>query len=493
MQQQQYKSPPTTATTSTVPNEPAMAFVPLAKWSTAVPPATAGARSRNIDIPNSKPRLRTKPAAAPSSAVGLSRVAAPAPAKRPSSGSHAASSASTTAAGDACFKWHSRPPRGNTETSSTKPSHLTSFQRLDDQAAKLKRTKKAKSVTAPRRLSTDHMWESPAWTQGAHSTSMSKDDSIALGRGDCHDVVFRPAATATLRAREAEPPPLAFPVDGSRSNDVVENLARALLSDCINKRQRETLKTFKVEIVEPPPAPSSSSSSSCGGASCCGSPKEKAGAYDDSGGGLSCSSSDDELNQLHAMDPSFVWDESGRPDDAKPWRETAACQDVDPMMPTSSPESDCFYEEKGLPKEVRYSLPIAYGTVHETSKQCTICQLAYEIGSHIVTLTPCQHFFHALCVDKWLWNHTTCPLCRKEVVYEAFGGVRGTACPDEDRESLRKKMRSQCAEFRPLNPLPVETLDVHFSSLQLHDARRPPAVTPLDYLVCPVAQRTWRK
>ncbi|EQC33702.1 hypothetical protein SDRG_08806 [Saprolegnia diclina VS20] len=491
MQQQQYKSPLTTATTSTVPNEPAMAFVPLAKWSTAVSPATAAARSRNIDIPNSKPRLRTKPAVAPSSTAGLSRVAAPA--KRPSSGSHAASSASTI---DACFKWHSRPPRGHVETSGTKPSPVTPFQRHEDQAAKLKRTKKAKSVTAPRRLSTDHMWNPPSWTQAAHSTSTSKGDGVAHCRGDPQDMMFRPAATATLRAREAEPPPpppVATTADGLRSNDVVENLARALLTDCINKRQRETLKSFKVEIVESPPVPSSSSSS-CGGASCCGSPKEKAGVYDDSGGGLSCSSSDDELNHLHAMDPSsFVWDESGRPDDAKPWRETAVCHDVDPMLPTSSPESDCFYEEKGLSKEVRYSLPIAYGTVHETSKQCTICQLAYEIGSHIVTLTPCQHFFHALCVDKWLWNHTTCPLCRKEVVYEAFGGVRGTACPDEDRESLRKKMRSQCAEFRPLNPLPVDTLDVHFSSLQLQDSRRPPAVTPLDYLVCPVAQRTWRK
>ena len=390
--QQQYKSPFTTATTSTVPNEPAMAFVPLAKWSTAVSPATAAARSRNIDIPNSKPRLRTKPAVAPSSTAGLIRVAAPAPAKRPSSGSHAASSASTTAAGDTCFKWHSRPPRGHVETSGTKPSPVTSFQRHEDQAAKLKRTKKAKSVTAPRRLSTDHMWNPPSWKQAAHSVSTSKDDDVVHGRGDPHDMMFRPAATATLRAREAEPPPpltVAAAADGLRSNDVVENLARALLTDCINKRQRETLKTFKVEIVEPPPA-SSSSSSSCGGASCCGSPKEKAGAYDDSAGGLSCSSrflssmstacivlclvvttnSTSCMRWTHRLcgtdaraherSPTFSRDESGRPDDAKPWRETAACQDVDPMMPTSSPESDCFYEEKYVPRS----------TLHVTTSRC---------------------------------------------------------------------------------------------------------------------------
>ncbi|OQS07984.1 hypothetical protein THRCLA_00031 [Thraustotheca clavata] len=261
-----------------------------------------------------------------------------------------------------------------------------------------------------------------------------------------------------------------------RSKDVVEDLARALLSDCINKRQREALKTFKVEIIK---TPSHSSSSSCN--SSCGSPKDNK-TYEDTG--LSCSSSDDELNQLHAMSPSFVWEDNCR--DSK-----SCVPDIDTMLLVNSPESEDFFEERGLPKEVRYSLPIAYGTVNETSKICSICQVAYEIGSHIVTLTPCQHFFHALCVDKWLWNHTTCPLCRTEVVYKTAEScdARGIECPQGDRENMRKKMRSQCAEFRPLHPPVMDNLDVQFSGLQVQDSIR----TTLDHLVCPVAQRTWRK
>lgn len=47
---------------------------------------------------------------------------------------------------------------------------------------------------------------------------------------------------------------------------------------------------------------------------------------------------------------------------------------------------------RGLPVEIRYQLPIAMGTANETDKQCTICQIRYGIGDHIVTL-PCQHFF----------------------------------------------------------------------------------------------------
>lgn len=47
---------------------------------------------------------------------------------------------------------------------------------------------------------------------------------------------------------------------------------------------------------------------------------------------------------------------------------------------------------RGLPVEIRYQLPLALGTVNETEKECTICQLLYGIGDHIVTL-PCEHFF----------------------------------------------------------------------------------------------------
>jgi hypothetical protein len=53
---------------------------------------------------------------------------------------------------------------------------------------------------------------------------------------------------------------------------------------------------------------------------------------------------------------------------------------------------------RGLPIEVRYQLPLALGTANETSKECTICQLRYGIGDHIVTL-PCQHFF------QYVLNH----------------------------------------------------------------------------------------
>jgi E3 ubiquitin-protein ligase RNF115/126 len=32
-----------------------------------------------------------------------------------------------------------------------------------------------------------------------------------------------------------------------------------------------------------------------------------------------------------------------------------------------------------------------------------------------ITLLPCQHYFHSLCVRKWLQLHDACPLCRKSI------------------------------------------------------------------------------
>jgi hypothetical protein len=58
-------------------------------------------------------------------------------------------------------------------------------------------------------------------------------------------------------------------------------------------------------------------------------------------------------------------------------------------------------------------------------------------------------------------------LCREEVVYERTddkvfsnvqANVRGNECPEEECENMRKKMRSQCPAFRPVNPLPGSSI-----------------------------------
>ena len=43
---------------------------------------------------------------------------------------------------------------------------------------------------------------------------------------------------------------------------------------------------------------------------------------------------------------------------------------------------------------------------------CLICLQNYNIKDKICYL-PCNHFFHAFCIKKWLEMKHTCPICKK--------------------------------------------------------------------------------
>lgn len=46
----------------------------------------------------------------------------------------------------------------------------------------------------------------------------------------------------------------------------------------------------------------------------------------------------------------------------------------------------------------------------ECSTECTICLLTYTEETKKVT--ECHHTFHTECLDRWLQNNMSCPLCR---------------------------------------------------------------------------------
>lgn len=43
---------------------------------------------------------------------------------------------------------------------------------------------------------------------------------------------------------------------------------------------------------------------------------------------------------------------------------------------------------------------------------CSICLSEYEPKETLRTIPPCQHCFHADCIDEWLKLNGTCPVCR---------------------------------------------------------------------------------
>ncbi|OMP04689.1 Zinc finger, RING-type [Corchorus olitorius] len=49
------------------------------------------------------------------------------------------------------------------------------------------------------------------------------------------------------------------------------------------------------------------------------------------------------------------------------------------------------------------------------SKECAICLEDYVVGEPCRVFPVCKHMFHLTCIDHWLKNHLTCPVCRKSI------------------------------------------------------------------------------
>ena len=54
-------------------------------------------------------------------------------------------------------------------------------------------------------------------------------------------------------------------------------------------------------------------------------------------------------------------------------------------------------------------------TVMDVSS-CAICTVDWGVGDEIRILSRCRHKFHKGCIDTWLREHETCPMCRTAVV-----------------------------------------------------------------------------
>ncbi|KAH0455884.1 hypothetical protein IEQ34_015916 [Dendrobium chrysotoxum] len=56
-----------------------------------------------------------------------------------------------------------------------------------------------------------------------------------------------------------------------------------------------------------------------------------------------------------------------------------------------------------------------------TAGCCAICQAEFDDEEEgedepLRLLPDCGHLFHAICIDQWLQQHTTCPVCRSLVM-----------------------------------------------------------------------------
>ncbi|XP_055475369.1 E3 ubiquitin-protein ligase RLIM-like, partial [Psammomys obesus] len=73
------------------------------------------------------------------------------------------------------------------------------------------------------------------------------------------------------------------------------------------------------------------------------------------------------------------------------------------------------YHPKGLTKQQINSLPVRDFCKYDKLNQCSICITRYKQGSKIRIL-PCAHEYHHKCIDRWLSDNSTCPICRLHII-----------------------------------------------------------------------------
>uniref|UniRef100_A0AAZ3STC0 RING-type E3 ubiquitin transferase n=1 Tax=Oncorhynchus tshawytscha TaxID=74940 RepID=A0AAZ3STC0_ONCTS len=74
-------------------------------------------------------------------------------------------------------------------------------------------------------------------------------------------------------------------------------------------------------------------------------------------------------------------------------------------------------QPRGLTKEQIDNLSTRNFGESDALKTCSVCITEYAEGNKLRKL-PCSHEYHVHCIDRWLSENSTCPICRRAVLTE---------------------------------------------------------------------------
>ncbi|XP_078509687.1 E3 ubiquitin-protein ligase RNF130 isoform X11 [Lissotriton helveticus] len=77
---------------------------------------------------------------------------------------------------------------------------------------------------------------------------------------------------------------------------------------------------------------------------------------------------------------------------------------------------------------------------------CAVCIESYK-QNDVVRVLPCKHVFHKGCVDPWLSEHCTCPMCKLNIL-KALGIVANVPCTDHVAFDMERLARGPSANRR---------------------------------------------
>jgi hypothetical protein len=97
--------------------------------------------------------------------------------------------------------------------------------------------------------------------------------------------------------------------------------------------------------------------------------------------------------------------------------------------------------------------------VEEEELQCAICLCEFEEGDSLMQL-PCEHDFHGECINGWMKQHRTCPLCRFILFVpppQPEGQASGSVPPPAQREGIPQTGPPQTGPQQAPNTSPPHT------------------------------------
>nr|XP_018686490.1 PREDICTED: E3 ubiquitin-protein ligase ATL23-like isoform X2 [Musa acuminata subsp. malaccensis] len=114
---------------------------------------------------------------------------------------------------------------------------------------------------------------------------------------------------------------------------------------------------------------------------------------------------------------------------------------------------------EGLSLQVLEKLPCyAFEAVEENihfPADCPVCLENFEVGDSCKLLPSCSHSFHAQCLDTWLLQRPSCPVCRTSV-----DGQRGRKATQDGGARIDMGQDIYVDQLHQLDKnLPTERLD----------------------------------
>ncbi|KAK2839140.1 hypothetical protein Q7C36_013954 [Tachysurus vachellii] len=77
---------------------------------------------------------------------------------------------------------------------------------------------------------------------------------------------------------------------------------------------------------------------------------------------------------------------------------------------------------------------------------CAVCIEGYQLND-VVRILPCKHVFHKMCVDPWLNEHCTCPMCKLNIL-KALGIMPNLQCVDNVGFDMERMTRTHSSSQR---------------------------------------------